>query len=183
MHFFALVALAVVASFVPSLAAPTPYFPRRVTSERDPALIGVNALPDPSVRNGFVKPSIGPAILPGANLSPNSKRDTNFDIVQAIDSIRRDLRQTFDGVNGAGLQFEGRSIESPSGVEGILNGVLEIAEVIGGLTGVGDLADLVLHFLDEKNRIKRILKGLTKVAEVIAELGGLEVISVLANNI
>ncbi|KAG2364277.1 hypothetical protein BDR07DRAFT_1459836 [Suillus spraguei] len=40
MHFPALVALAVVASFAPSLAAPTPYSPHRVISERDPALTG-----------------------------------------------------------------------------------------------------------------------------------------------
>ncbi|KAG2364269.1 hypothetical protein BDR07DRAFT_1375203 [Suillus spraguei] len=47
MHFSALVALAVVASFVPSLAAPTPYSPHGVTSERDRALTGLQ-FEDPS---------------------------------------------------------------------------------------------------------------------------------------
>ncbi|KAG2066929.1 hypothetical protein BDR04DRAFT_1106006 [Suillus decipiens] len=87
MRFAVLVALAVVASTVPSFAAPTPYFHRRVTSERDTA----STDDDTSVLDDFVHPRIGTVVLPAANPSLNSKRDSTSDIVQAIDAAFNEL--------------------------------------------------------------------------------------------
>lgn len=91
MRFTAIVALAVVASTVPSLAAPAPYSSRRVASKRDAASTDDSTLVDTSALNGFVHPRIGTVILPGATLSPNSKRDANSDFVQAIEAAFNEL--------------------------------------------------------------------------------------------
>lgn len=91
MRFTALVALAVVASTVPSLAAPAPYSSRRVASKRDAASTDDSSLVDTSALDGFVHPRIGTVILPGANLSPDSKRDGTSDFVQAIEAAFNEL--------------------------------------------------------------------------------------------
>ncbi|KAG1780552.1 hypothetical protein EV702DRAFT_727158 [Suillus placidus] len=91
MRFAALIALAIVASTVPSLAAPAPYSSRRVTSKRHTASTDNDTVVDTSVRNGFVPPRIGTVILPGANLSLDYKRDTTSDIVQAIEAAFNEL--------------------------------------------------------------------------------------------
>lgn len=91
MRFTAIVALAVVASTVPSLAAPAPYSSRRVASKRDAASTDDSSLVDTSALDGFVHPRIGTVILPGANLSPDSKRDANSDFVQAIEAAFNEL--------------------------------------------------------------------------------------------
>ncbi|KAG2364292.1 hypothetical protein BDR07DRAFT_1482717 [Suillus spraguei] len=91
MRFAVLVALAVVASTVPSFAAPTPYFHRQVSSERDTA----STDDDTSVLNDFVHPRIGTVVLSGAsNPSFNSKRDSTSDLVQAIDAAFNELPPT-----------------------------------------------------------------------------------------
>ncbi|KAG2744440.1 hypothetical protein P692DRAFT_20784697 [Suillus brevipes Sb2] len=91
MRFTALVALAVVASTVPSLAAPAPYSSRRVASKRDAASTDDSTLVDTSALDGFVHPRIGTVILPGATLSPDSKRDATSDFVQAIEAAFNEL--------------------------------------------------------------------------------------------
>ncbi|KAG1785637.1 uncharacterized protein HD556DRAFT_102080 [Suillus plorans] len=91
MRFAALVALAVVASTVPSLAAPAPYSLHRITSRQDTASTDGNTVVDTFVRNGFATPRIGTVILPGESLSLDSKRDTTSDIVQAIAAALNDL--------------------------------------------------------------------------------------------
>lgn len=91
MRFTALVALAVVASTVPSLAAPAPYSSRRVVSKRDAASADDSTLVDTSALDGFVHPRIGTVILPEANMSPDSKRDANSDFVQAIEAAFNEL--------------------------------------------------------------------------------------------
>ncbi|KAG2094242.1 uncharacterized protein F5147DRAFT_779085 [Suillus discolor] len=91
MRFAALVALAVVASTVPSLAAPAPYSLHRITSRQDTSSTDDNTVVDTSVRNGFATPRIGTVILPGESLSLGSKRDTTSDIVQAIAAALNNL--------------------------------------------------------------------------------------------
>ncbi|KAG1864020.1 hypothetical protein C8R48DRAFT_196894 [Suillus tomentosus] len=91
MRFAALVALAVVASTVPSLAAPAPYSLHRITSRQDTASMDDSTVVDTSVRNGFATPRIGTVILPGESLSLDSKRDTTSDIVQAIAAALNEL--------------------------------------------------------------------------------------------
>ncbi|KAG1780548.1 hypothetical protein EV702DRAFT_1042815 [Suillus placidus] len=86
MRFSALIALAIVASTVPSLAAPTPY-----SSERHTASTDNNTVVGTSVRNGCVPLRFGRVILPGDNLSLDSKRDTTSDIVQAIEAVLNEL--------------------------------------------------------------------------------------------
>ncbi|KAG1824953.1 hypothetical protein EV424DRAFT_1604459 [Suillus variegatus] len=91
MRFAALVALAVVASTVPSLAAPAPYSLHRITSRQDIASTDDSTIVDTSVRNGFATPRIGTVILPGESLSLDSKRDTTSGIVQAIAAALNEL--------------------------------------------------------------------------------------------
>ncbi|KIK32720.1 hypothetical protein CY34DRAFT_131331, partial [Suillus luteus UH-Slu-Lm8-n1] len=91
MRFTALVALAVVASTVPSLAAPAPYPPRRVASKRDTASTDDNTFVDASALDGFVSPRIGTVVLPGAKQSLDSKRDATSDFVQVIEAALNEL--------------------------------------------------------------------------------------------
>ncbi|KAG2125600.1 hypothetical protein BD769DRAFT_828597 [Suillus cothurnatus] len=91
MRFASLVALAVVASTVPSLAAPAPYSYYRVTSERDTASTDDNTVTDTSALHDFVNPRIGTVILPGAIRALNAKRDTTSDIIQAIEAAFDEL--------------------------------------------------------------------------------------------
>ncbi|KAG2344457.1 hypothetical protein BDR05DRAFT_989289 [Suillus weaverae] len=91
MRFAALIVLAIVASTVPSLAAPAPYSYRRNTSKGDTTSTDDDTVVDRSVRNGFVPPRIGTVILPSANLSLDYKRDTTSDIVQAIEAAFNEL--------------------------------------------------------------------------------------------
>ncbi|KAG1724644.1 uncharacterized protein EDB91DRAFT_1350981 [Suillus paluster] len=112
MRFAALVALSVIASTVPGLAAPAPYSPRWITSKRDTASTDVNTT---SVYNGTTAFRIGTAILQllndpvpeieqllsslavngtGASTTLPSKRDTTSDIVDAIGELVNELPAT-----------------------------------------------------------------------------------------
>ncbi|KAG1737548.1 uncharacterized protein EDB91DRAFT_1083059 [Suillus paluster] len=83
MRFAALVALAVVASTVPGLAAPTPHSPRWVVSSAD-----ANTAVDTPVFNGTLPFRIGTVIL---NDPVPSKRDTTSDFVDAIEALFNEL--------------------------------------------------------------------------------------------
>ncbi|KAG2344460.1 hypothetical protein BDR05DRAFT_947488 [Suillus weaverae] len=171
MRFAALIALAIVASTVPSLAAPAPYSSRRVTSKPHTASTDDNTVVGASVRNGFVPPRIGfgTVVLPGDNLSFHSKRDTTSDIVQAIEAAlnelpparKRDITaditaalQTLLQESGSVLNdvkrdlassdVENRSVKAPKvkpSVSTVLEGASNVVSIGSGIADIWGLVD------------------------------------------
>ncbi|KAG2094239.1 uncharacterized protein F5147DRAFT_779083 [Suillus discolor] len=188
MRFAALVALAAVASTVPSLAAPAPYSLHRITSRQDTASTDDNTVVDTFVRNGFATPRIGTVILPGESLSLGSKRDTTSDIVQAIAAAlnnlpfarKRDITADVTAALQAILQ-EGSSVLSDINVKREADSILPVEERstastwlkdIGSVISLGSGVNEIVNAFDGSNSTKRDLDQTPDGADVNGALGG-----------
>ncbi|KAG2147454.1 uncharacterized protein EDB93DRAFT_1250598 [Suillus bovinus] len=182
MRFATLVALSLVASTVPSLAAPTSYPPRRGTSKRETAL-----------RNGeFVPPRIGTVVLPGETLSLGSKRDTTSDVIQAIEAAfnelpsarKRDITAEITAALQALLQ-EGSSALSDFNVKRQADSILPVEERslispttsswlkdIGSIISLGAGANAIVNAFDGSNSTRRDLDQTFDGVDVGEALGG-----------
>ncbi|KAG2359168.1 hypothetical protein BDR07DRAFT_1488598 [Suillus spraguei] len=146
MRFAVLVALAVVASTVPSFAAPTPYFHRQVSSERDTA----STDDDTSVLNDFVHPRIGTVVLPGASNpsfnskpAPHRKRDITADITAALQTLVQEGSSVLSDINlkreaDSALPVEERSLTIPKAASSWIN---DIGNIISLGVGANEIVD------------------------------------------